>query len=64
MARKYVDCRELPSESKCSVAVSADSEEELMQVAVQHAVSVHGEKDTPEFRRKLHEMVKTESPCA
>ena len=38
MARKYVDCREIPSESKCTVAISA-SEKELMEIAVQHAVS-------------------------
>jgi hypothetical protein len=37
MARKYVDCREIPSQSKCTVAISADSEKELIEVAVQHA---------------------------
>ena len=32
---------------------SADSEKELMEVAVQHAVQAHGHKDTPEFRHML-----------
>jgi predicted small metal-binding protein len=39
MSRKYIDCREFPSETNCTVAISADSEAELLEVAVQHAVS-------------------------
>lgn len=62
MARKYVDCREVPSESRCTVAISADSEKELMEVAVQHAVLAHGHKDTPEFRRTLKEAIRDGSP--
>jgi predicted small metal-binding protein len=38
MARKYVDCRKMPSQCKCTVAGSAGSENELIEVAVQHAV--------------------------
>ena len=53
MARKYIDCREFPSDTKCSVTIAADSEQELMEVAVQHAVSVHGHRDTPELRQQL-----------
>jgi predicted small metal-binding protein len=62
MARKYVDCREIPSDSKCTVAISADSENELIEVAVQHAVSVHGHHDTAEFRKMLKQAVKTGTP--
>ena len=58
MARKYIDCRQFPSETKCTVAVSADSEKELMEIAVQHAVAVHGHKDTPEFRGQLKKAIK------
>ncbi len=68
MARKYVDCREMPSEKNCTVAISADSEKELMDIAVQHAVAVHGHKDTPEFRQILKQAIKearvlSEPPC-
>jgi hypothetical protein len=28
MTRKYIDCREIPSETNCSVAISADTERE------------------------------------
>jgi predicted small metal-binding protein len=51
--RKYVDCREFPSEMKCSVAISADTDKELIDAAVQHGVTVHGHKDTPEFRKQI-----------
>ena len=53
MARKYIDCREFPSDTNCSVTIAADSEQELMEVAVQPAVSVHGQHDTPEFRQEV-----------
>ena len=64
MTRKYVDCRLFPSETKCTVAISADSDEELMEVAVQHAVAVHGHVDTPEFRGQLKTAIKDGMPAA
>ena len=64
MGRKFIDCREFPSESKCSVTIIADSEKELMEVAVQHAVSVHGHQDTPVFRQQLKEAIRDGSPPA
>lgn len=50
MSRKYIDCRDYPSEIKCTVALSADTEEELLEAVVQHGVKVHGYDDTSEFR--------------
>jgi predicted small metal-binding protein len=63
MERKYIDCREYPSEMNCTVMISADSEAELMEAAVQHAVSVHKERDTPELRGELRKLMK-EMPMA
>ena len=51
--RKYIDCREFPSDMKCSVAIAADSEKELLEIAVQHACAVHGHKDSPELRAQI-----------
>jgi len=62
MTRKYMDCREFPSESKCTVALSADSDQELMEAAVQHAVAVHHHKDTPELRKQLKQLFKEGTP--
>lgn len=62
MARKYVDCREVPSEMNCTVAISADSEEEVLEAAVQHAVAVHGHKDTPELRSMIRTTIRDGMP--
>lgn len=62
MTRKYLDCREYPSEMNCSVAIAADGEEELLEAAVQHAVTVHGHHDTPEFRSQLRGLFKEGTP--
>jgi predicted small metal-binding protein len=53
--RKYIDCREVPSETGCTVAISADSESELLEAAVQHAVAVHHHEDTPELRTMIRQ---------
>ena len=53
MARKYVDCREMPSESRCTIAISADDEAELLDAAMQHAIAVHGQRDSVETRAML-----------
>ncbi|ADY65326.1 MULTISPECIES: DUF1059 domain-containing protein [Rhizobium/Agrobacterium group] len=62
MARQYIDCREFPSDSKCSIAISADTPEELMEAAVQHAVAVHGAEDTPEFRAEVRRSIHAGTP--
>ena len=60
--RKFVDCREFPSESNCTVAISADSENELLEIAVQHAVTMHGHEDTPELRDMIRSAMKDGTP--
>lgn len=62
MTRKYIDCREFPSEMNCSVAIAADNKKELLDVAVQHAVSVHKHKDSPELRSQIRSMIKEGTP--
>jgi len=62
MTRQYVDCREFPSEKNCTVAIAADSERELLDAAVQHAVAVHGHADTPELRKQVATLIKQGTP--
>lgn len=62
MGRKFVDCREFPSESHCTVAISADTDQELLEAAIQHAVSVHHHADTPEYRKQLVQAFKEGTP--
>lgn len=62
MDRLYIDCREFPSETNCTVAICADSERELLEAAVQHAVAVHGHTDTPELRGQIATAIKHGTP--
>ena len=59
MARKVADCREMPSESGCTLMISGE-EEEVVRAASEHAVSVHGHEDTPELREQVRGMLKDE----
>jgi predicted small metal-binding protein len=59
MARMFVDCRDYPSGMKCTVAIFADTKEELLDAAVQHAVAVRGHHDSPQLREELVKMIKT-----
>ena len=58
--RKYIDCREYPSQVNCTVSIFADSDAELMEAAVQHAVSVHGHEDTPDLREQMKKAFREE----
>lgn len=64
MGRKYIDCRDYPGDHKCSVALSADSEAELLEAVVQHGTTVHGYEDTKEFREMIRKDMKDGSPPA
>ena len=58
-SRKVADCRLFPSEKGCSLTI-AGTEEEVLEVAVQHAVASHGQKNTPELRSQIRSMLKDE----
>lgn len=58
MARKVIDCREYPSENNCTVAIAADTDDELIEVAVAHAVKSHKHTDSPELREQLRSGIK------
>ncbi|MBV9481023.1 MAG: DUF1059 domain-containing protein, partial [Acidobacteria bacterium] len=58
--RKMIDCRWFPSEQPCDIAISGN-EEEVLNIAVQHAIQSHGHKDTPELREQLRSMLRDEA---
>jgi predicted small metal-binding protein len=58
--RKSIDCRNYPSERNCSLKISG-TEEEVLDAAVQHAVSAHGHENAPELREQIRSMLKDES---
>ena len=57
--RKYIDCREFPSEKNCSLKISG-TEDEVLEIAVQHASSSHGHENNPELREELRGLLKEE----
>jgi predicted small metal-binding protein len=57
--KKSIDCTDYPSENNCSLKISG-TEEEVLDAAVQHAVSVHGHENTPELREHIKSMLKDE----
>lgn len=59
MGRHYIDCREVPT-----LALSADTEDELESAAAQHAVAVHGHQDTPELRAEIRKAMHAGNPPA
>ena len=59
--RKSIDCRDSEGVVDCSVKISADTEEEVLDSAIQHIVSIHREKDTPELRESLQMNIKDDN---
>ncbi len=60
MSRKTMDCREMPSESNCTLTITGE-EDEVVRAAVMHAVDVHGHQDTREFREELRRSLKDDA---
>jgi hypothetical protein len=52
MARKMLDCREMPSESGCTLTLIGE-EDEVLRAGAAHAVDVHGHTDNQELRDGL-----------
>jgi len=59
-SRKSIDCRNYPSEKNCSLKMSG-TEEEVLNAAVEHAMSAHGHNKSPELREQIKSMLKEES---
>jgi predicted small metal-binding protein len=60
MARKMADCRRFPSESNCSLTIIGE-EEEVVQAAAEHAVSVHGHSGGEELKDQVRGMLEDEA---
>lgn len=53
MARMMIDCRDIPSDDDCTLAIAGDDVEDLLDAAVLHATSRHGHADGPELREGI-----------
>jgi Protein of unknown function (DUF1059) len=56
MARMMADCRRFESDNNCTLTIIGE-ENEVMDAAMQHAVSAHGHQDSPESREQLRGML-------
>ena len=59
MARKVADCRDMPSESNCTLVISGE-EDEVVRAAAVHAADLHGHDDTAELREMIRGGLKDE----
>lgn len=59
MSRKVIDCRDMPSESGCTLTISGE-EDEVVAAAALHAVDAHGHQDNDELRDALRSNLKDE----
>ena len=57
--RKSIDCRDYPSAKNCSLKISG-TEEEVLDAAVQHAISAHGQNPSA-LRDQIKSMLKDEA---
>ena len=55
--RKSIDCRDYPSDSGCTLRMEG-TEDELLEAAASHAVTVHGHTDNPELREQIRTLLK------
>jgi predicted small metal-binding protein len=55
--RKSIDCREFPSDKNCTLRISG-TEDEVLDIAVQHAAASHGHENTPELREEIRKLLK------
>jgi hypothetical protein len=53
MARMMIDCRDMPSESNCTLAIAGDDVEDLLDAAVMHATSKHGHDNNSQLREEI-----------
>jgi hypothetical protein len=52
MARKMIDCRQIPSDLNCTLTIAGEPED-VLDAATLHAADKHGHPNTPELREQL-----------
>ena len=62
MSRKMIDCRAYPSDSNCTLTIAGE-EDEVLDAAVDHAISKHGETPHPELRDQLRTVLVDAEPA-
>ena len=55
--RKAIDCRDHPSDIGCTLRLEG-SEDEVLEAAVNHAITTHGHTNNPELREQIRGLLK------
>jgi hypothetical protein len=55
-SRKIIDCRLYPSEIGCTLSIEG-TEDEVLQAATHHAVTMHGHDNSPGLRDQIRLMM-------
>ena len=63
MSGFHLVCKKRTNGSKCLTTLSADSKDELLQVALEHASSVHGLKETTGLKHELKASIRKGTPA-
>jgi len=64
MSQFYLVCKKRTNGSKCSTTLSADTKENLLTAALQHASSVHGLQETRGLKDEYRSGMKKGGPPA
>ncbi len=59
--RKIIDCRLVPNDMGCTLSIEG-TEEEVLQAATHHAVTMHGHTNSPELRDAIKLMMNDVNP--
>jgi hypothetical protein len=62
MARKMIDCRQLPSDLNCTLTITGEPED-VLDAATLHAADKHGHPNTPELREQLRGALQDVEPA-
>jgi predicted small metal-binding protein len=55
--RKVMDCRLYPSDKGCTLSIEG-TEDEVLEAATDHAITVHGHTNSPELREQIRSIMK------
>jgi len=58
--RKVADCRRFPGGENCTLRISG-TEDEVLDIAVVHAVMAHGHTESKALREQIRSMLEDES---
>lgn len=63
MAHYLISCRDYIDDGDCTVVIGANTVEELIETAIEHAHAAHAEEDTPTLRSYIRQSIAQTAPA-